>query len=75
MQNESESQMPYTKKNNKKREKVMEKHKLIVNCTPLGTHPNILQKPNLNYDQLAQAIAARKRIPSVGYCTLYRQYF
>ena len=30
----------------------MEKHKLIVNCTPLGTHPNILQKPNLKYDQL-----------------------
>lgn len=33
-------------------EKVIEKHKLIVNCTPLGTYPNILQKPNLNYDQL-----------------------
>ena len=33
----------------------MEKHKLIVNCTPLGTHPNILQKPNLNYDQLTSA--------------------
>ena len=36
-------------------DKVMEKHKLIVNCTPLGTHPNIFQKPNLNYDQLTSA--------------------
>ena len=34
---------------------VIEKHKLIVNCTPLGTHPNIFQKPNLNYDQLTSA--------------------
>jgi shikimate dehydrogenase len=32
--------------------KVLREHKLIVNCTPLGTHPNILQKPNLNYDQI-----------------------
>jgi len=32
--------------------KVLKEHKLIVNCTPLGTHPNILQKPNLNYDQI-----------------------
>jgi shikimate dehydrogenase len=27
-------------------------HKLIVNCTPLGTYPDIFQKPNLNYEQL-----------------------
>lgn len=32
--------------------KVLKEHKLIVNCTPLGTHPNILQKPTLNYDQI-----------------------
>tara|TARA_A200000113_G_scaffold223659_1_gene239776 strand:+ start:623 stop:1369 length:747 start_codon:yes stop_codon:yes gene_type:complete len=31
---------------------ILKDHKLIVNCTPLGTHPNILEKPNLNYDQL-----------------------
>ena len=34
---------------------VIEKHKLIVNCTPLGTHPDIFQKPNLNYNQLTNA--------------------
>jgi len=28
------------------------KYDLIVNCTPLGTFPNINDKPNLNYDQL-----------------------
>jgi shikimate dehydrogenase len=33
-------------------EAILNDHKLIVNCTPLGTHPNILQRPNLNYDQL-----------------------
>ncbi len=32
--------------------RILKEHKLIVNCTPLGTHPNILQKPNLNYDQI-----------------------
>lgn len=32
--------------------KVLKENKLIVNCTPLGTHPNILQKPTLNYDQI-----------------------
>lgn len=32
--------------------KILKEHKLIVNCTPLGTHPNILQKPNIKYDQL-----------------------
>ena len=30
----------------------LEKYDLIVNCTPLGTHPNINDKPDLNYDQL-----------------------
>ncbi len=27
----------------------LNKHKLIVNCTPLGTHPNIKEKPDLPY--------------------------
>jgi len=26
--------------------------KLLINCTPLGTYPNIEQKPNLPYEQL-----------------------
>ena len=30
----------------------MEKYDLIVNCTPLGTYPNVNDKPDLNYDQL-----------------------
>ena len=30
----------------------LEKYDLIVNCTPLGTYPNINDKPDLNYDQL-----------------------
>lgn len=31
---------------------VISKHKLIVNCTPLGTFPNVDVKPKLNYDLL-----------------------
>jgi len=31
---------------------ILKDHKLIVNCTPLGTYPDIFQKPNLNYEQL-----------------------
>ena len=30
----------------------LEKYDLIVNCTPLGTYPNIGDKPDLNYGQL-----------------------
>ena len=30
----------------------LEKYDLIVNCTPLGTYPNVNDKPDLNYDQL-----------------------
>ena len=30
----------------------LEKYDLIVNCTPVGTYPNINDKPDLNYDQL-----------------------
>ena len=30
----------------------LEKYDLIVNCTPIGTHPNINHKPDINYEQL-----------------------
>ncbi len=33
-------------------EYVMQYHKLIVNCTPLGTFPNVNEKPNLPYKLL-----------------------
>jgi shikimate dehydrogenase len=36
-------------------EKILKDHKLIVNCTPLGTHPDVHQKPNLKYAQLTSA--------------------
>lgn len=29
---------------------IMDSHKLIVNCTPLGTYPDVDQKPTINYD-------------------------
>ncbi len=29
---------------------IMKSHTILVNCTPLGTHPNILEKPNIPYD-------------------------
>lgn len=28
---------------------IMASHSIIVNCTPLGTHPNILESPNIPY--------------------------
>lgn len=31
---------------------VLEKHFLIVNCTPLGTHPNLDEAPNIPYEHL-----------------------
>lgn len=30
----------------------MDTHTIIVNCTPLGTYPNIHEKPNIPYDAL-----------------------
>jgi len=30
------------------------RHQLIINTTPLGTYPNIHQKPNLPYDSLTE---------------------
>ncbi len=31
---------------------MIESHQLIINCTPLGTHPNIAQCPPIAYDHL-----------------------
>ncbi|MAN27336.1 MULTISPECIES: shikimate dehydrogenase family protein [Mesonia] len=31
---------------------VLEKHFLIINCTPLGTHPNLDEAPNIPYEHL-----------------------
>lgn len=28
---------------------IIETHTVIINCTPLGTHPNVSEKPNLSY--------------------------
>ena len=33
-------------------EELIEGHQIIINCTPLGTHPNIDQKPNIPYSHL-----------------------
>ncbi|RZT00367.1 shikimate dehydrogenase family protein [Aquimarina brevivitae] len=32
--------------------KIIENHKLIINCTPLGTHPNVDRFPNIPYEYL-----------------------
>ncbi|MEL0308869.1 MAG: shikimate dehydrogenase, partial [Flavobacteriaceae bacterium] len=33
-------------------EELIEGHQIIINCTPLGTHPNVDQKPNIPYHHL-----------------------
>jgi shikimate dehydrogenase len=33
-------------------EELIESHQIIINCTPLGTHPNVNQKPNIPYHHL-----------------------
>ena len=33
----------------------MNTHKLIVNCTPLGTFPKVKKKPNLDYSLLTSS--------------------
>ena len=33
---------------------VLENHPILINCTPLGTHPNIDQKPNIPYAHLTE---------------------
>ena len=35
-------------------EKVIKAHKLIINCTPLGTYPDIQQSPNIPYEYLTK---------------------
>jgi len=36
-------------------EPIITKHTLIINCTPLGTHPNVNQCPDLPYDGITKA--------------------
>lgn len=31
-----------------------ETHPIIVNCTPLGTHPNVNESPPINYDHISE---------------------
>ena len=33
---------------------IIEKYKIIVNCSPVGTHPNILDKPNIPYQYIGK---------------------
>lgn len=33
---------------------VLENHPILVNCTPLGTHPNIDQKPDIPYSHITE---------------------
>jgi len=33
---------------------VMKEHLLVINCTPLGTHPNVDNCPDLPYDQVTE---------------------
>ncbi|TVZ57167.1 shikimate dehydrogenase [Lutibacter sp. Hel_I_33_5] len=35
-------------------EKVLNKYQIIVNCSPLGTHPNIDESPNIPYQYLTK---------------------
>lgn len=33
---------------------VLEDHPIIINCTPLGTHPNVDQKPDIPYSDITE---------------------
>ncbi len=33
---------------------VLENHAILVNCTPLGTHPNIAEKPDVPYSHITE---------------------
>nr|WP_299384238.1 shikimate dehydrogenase [Allomuricauda sp.] len=35
-------------------EGVMEEHTLVINCTPLGTFPDVSEKPDIPYSQITQ---------------------
>ncbi|MGJ8731746.1 shikimate dehydrogenase family protein [Cellulophaga fucicola] len=45
-----ENQFTYTDLNKNK----IEEHTVIVNCSPLGTHPNITEKPAIPYEYLTK---------------------
>ena len=34
-------------------QEIVRQHRLIVNCTPLGTYPNINEKPDIPYDGIS----------------------
>ncbi|MFD2585723.1 shikimate dehydrogenase family protein [Croceitalea marina] len=34
--------------------KIIEKYQIIVNCSPVGTHPNVFEKPNIPYQYLSK---------------------
>ncbi len=34
--------------------KMMQKHLIIINCTPLGTHPNVSEIPNIPYKHIGK---------------------
>ena len=34
---------------------MLQEHQIIVNCTPIGTFPEVDKKPNIDYDQLGAA--------------------
>lgn len=44
----NESQVAYSDLN----EEIIKDHKLIINCTPLGTYPNVHQSPDIPYEFL-----------------------
>ncbi len=33
---------------------VLENHSIVVNCTPMGTHPNVDQKPDIPYSHITE---------------------
>lgn len=35
-------------------EDILKTHTVLINCTPLGTHPNVDQKPNIPYNLLSK---------------------
>lgn len=45
-----ENQFTYTDLNKNK----IEEHSVIVNCSPLGTHPNVTEKPAIPYEYLTK---------------------
>lgn len=48
--NPSENQFSYEELN----EKIISKYLLVINCTPLGTYPNVKESPDLPYDYLTE---------------------